>query len=192
MTGSRPGFGRFSRSMLLDLSRLHGSREHFERTFQPAAFDPQDEEYRVVTAVELSMDVVKAGGSAFRVTGRARTRLQLQCSRCLDDIELPVEVGFELRYVPQTENKADEPDREIAEDDLTTAFYREGALDVIEMLREQFVLALPMKPLCAQACRGLCAACGENLNRTECACTPVWEDPRLAPLKGLLNREKEN
>jgi len=39
---------------------------------------------------------------------------------------------------------------------------------------------------------GLCAACGENLNRTECACTPVWEDPRLAPLKGLLNREKEN
>ena len=178
--------------MLLDLSRLHGSREHFERTFQPAAFDPQDEEYRVVTAVELSMDVVKAGGSAFRVTGRARTRLQLQCSRCLDDIELPVEVGFELRYVPQTENKADEPDREIAEDDLTTAFYREGALDVIEMLREQFVLALPMKPLCAQACRGLCAACGENLNRTECACTPVWEDPRLAPLKGLLNREKEN
>jgi len=45
---------------------------HFERTFQPAAFDPQDEEYRVVTAVELSMDVVKAGGSAFRVTGRAR------------------------------------------------------------------------------------------------------------------------
>jgi len=110
--------------MLLDLSRLHGSREHFERTFQPAAFDPQDEEYRVVTAVELSMDVVKAGGSAFRVTGRARTRLQLQCSRCLDDIEMPVEVGFELRYVPQTENKADEPDREIAEDDLTTAMER--------------------------------------------------------------------
>src|SRR4029078_5821755 len=61
-----------------------------------------------------------------------------------------------------------------------------------EMLREQFVLALPMKPLCAQACRGLCAACGENLNRTECACTPVWEDPRLGPLKGLLSREKEN
>ena len=178
--------------MLLDLSRLHGSREHFQRTFQPAAFDPQDEEYRVTAPVELSMDVEKAGGTAFRVTGRARTRLELQCSRCLEEIEQPVDASFELRYVPQAENAADQSEREICEDDLTTAFYREGALDLIELLREQLVLALPMKPLCAQACRGLCPECGENLNRTECACTPVWEDPRLAPLKGLLNREKEN
>jgi uncharacterized protein len=177
--------------MLLDLSRLHGSREHFERTFPPSAFDPPDEEYRVAAPVHLSMDVEKAGGDAFRVTGRAATRLGLECSRCLEPIEVPVEANFELRYVPQVEN-AGEPEVEIGEDDLTTAFYREGALDVIDLLREQFMLALPMKPLCAQACRGLCAQCGENLNRAECACAPVWEDPRLAALKGLLNREKEN
>ena len=177
--------------MLLDLSRLHGSREHFERTFQPAAF-PQDEEYRVATPVHLSMDVEKADGDAFRVTGRISARLELECSRCLENVEAPVDASFELRYVPQAENRADEPEREIGEDDLTTAFYREGALDVMELLHEQFVLALPMKPLCAQGCRGLCPVCGENLNRTECSCTPVWEDPRLAPLKGLLNREKEN
>jgi uncharacterized protein len=178
--------------MLLDLSRLHGSREHFERTFQPAAFDPPDEEYRVASPVHLAMDVEKAGGEAFRVTGRATTRLAAQCSRSLEEVEVPIDASFELRYVPQAENRADEPEREVGEDDLTTAFYREGALDVMELLREQFVLALPMKPLCAQACRGLCPACGENLNRTDCACTPIWEDPRLAPLKGLLNREKEN
>ena len=45
---------------------------------------------------------------------------------------------------------------EIGEDDLTTAFYRDGMLDIIELLREQFQLALPMKPLCSEACRGLC------------------------------------
>jgi uncharacterized protein len=60
------------------------------------------------------------------------------------------------------------------------------------MLREQFQLVLPMKPLCAQSCRGLCPECGANLNRTECDCQPRWEDPRLAPLKGLLNHQKEN
>jgi uncharacterized protein len=178
--------------MFVDLSRLHGSREHFERTFPPTAFDPPEEEYRVAGPVQLSMDVEKAGGDAFRVTGRAVTRLSLECSRCLEPIEEPVDTRFELRYVPQGENAAGEPEREIGEDDLTTAFYREGALDVMDMLREQFVLALPMKPLCAQACRGLCAQCGENLNRAECSCAPIWEDPRLAPLRGLLNREKEN
>lgn len=177
--------------MLIDLHKLHGQREHFERRFEPSAFDPQDEDYRVATPVDLSMDVERAGGDAYRVTGRAGTRLELQCSRCLDTFEVPVDANFELRYVP-AEHNAGEGEREIAEDDLTTAFYREGSLDVIEMLREQFQLALPMKPLCAEACRGLCPVCGANLNRTDCGCTPKWEDPRLAPLKGLLSRDKEN
>jgi uncharacterized protein len=178
--------------MFLDLSRLHGQREQFERTFQPSAFAPPDEDYRVAAPVELEMDVERAGGDAFRVTGRAVTRLQMVCSRCVEDFEVPVDARFELRYVPEAVAVAGESEREITEDDLATSFYREGSLDVIDMLREQFQLALPMKPLCAERCRGLCPECGANLNRTECGCKPVWEDPRLAPLKGLLNREKEN
>jgi uncharacterized protein len=177
--------------MLLDLSKLRGQREHVERTFQPSAFEPPDEDYRVATPVELSLDIEKAGAGVFRVTGRAVTRLQLECGRCLDEIEVPVDARFELRYVPQTDTAAD-PEREIAEDDLTTSFYREGTLDVVEMLREQFQLALPMKLLCAESCRGLCPECGANWNRTDCGCRPKWVDPRLTPLKELLNREKEN
>src|SRR6478736_5356446 len=123
--------------MLLDLSRLHGQREHFERTFQPSAFEPQDEDYRVATPVELSMDIEKASAGVFRVTGRARTRLALECGRCLEEIEVPVDAMFELRYVPQPEAEGD-AEREIEEDDLTTSFYREGTLDVVDMLREQF------------------------------------------------------
>ena len=177
--------------MLLDLSKLHGLRQHVEHTFQPSAFDPQDEAYRVVAPVELSMDVEKSGADVFLVTGRAASRLEFECSRCAEPFEVPVDAAFELRYVPQALN-AGEEEREVEEDDLTTAFYSEGVLDVIDLLREQFMLALPMKPLCTEACRGLCPECGANLNRTECGCAPVWEDPRLAPLKGLLNREKEN
>ena len=177
--------------MLLELNQLRGAREHFERRFAPADFDPQDEDYRVAAPVELSMDIEKVGTDAFRVKGRAHTRVELQCSRCLEDFELPVDLEFELRYVPAIDAET-EPEREIAEDDLTTAFYREGSLDVIEMIREQFQLALPMKPLCSEACRGLCPQCGANLNNTDCGCQVAWEDPRLAVLKGLLNTDKEN
>ena len=177
--------------MLVDLNRLHGGSDHIERSLPASAFEPHDPDYRVAAPVELSLDVEKAGTDVFRVKGRVRTRLELDCGRCLEAFDLPVDSEFELRYVPQTENSG-EGEREIEEDDLTTAFYREGALDVVEMLREQFTLALPMKPLCAEACRGLCPDCGANLNRVECGCTPKWEDPRLAPLKGLLNRDKEN
>ena len=144
--------------------------------------------------VALSMDVRKADGDAFQVGGRVTGRLELACGRCLDQYEIPVDSAFDLRYVPEaaaaTVHQDDE--REIEEDDLILAFYKDGALDVVELMREQFQLALPMKPLCSQACRGLCVECGANLNRTTCACTPKWEDPRLAALKGLLDRQKEN
>ena len=176
--------------MLLDLHKLHGPVEHVERTFQPSAFDPQDDEYRVAAPVELSLDVKKLGGEVFGLSGRAATRLEVVCGRCIEAFEVPVDASFELRYVPQSENTG-EGEREVAEDDLATSFYREGMIDLVELLREQFVLALPMKPLCAESCAGLCPQCGTNLNKSQCDCAPTWEDPRLAPLKSLLTRNKE-
>jgi uncharacterized protein len=177
--------------MLLDLNKLHGTGEHVERTFAPAAFDPPDDEYRVVAPVGVVLDVAKAGPDAFGVTGRATTTLEVVCSRCVEAFAVPVDAPFDLRYVPHVENAGD-GEREVGEDDLATAFHRGGLLDLIDLLREQFVLALPMKPLCTDACRGLCPHCGTNLNTTQCDCAPAWEDPRLAPLKSLLTRDKEN
>ena len=176
--------------MLLDLNRLQG-RLHVERTFDPAAFDPQDEDFRVARPVEVSMDVQKAGADTYHVTGRAKTSLELDCSRCLEPFLVPVDTTFDLRYVPQTQNTGGE-EREIQEEDLATAYHREGLLDVTELLREQFQLEVPMKPLCQNDCRGLFPECGTNLNKTQCDCAPKWEDPRLAALKGLLNRNSEN
>jgi len=64
--------------MLLDLNRLRGQRQHFDRQFEPAAFDPPDDDYRVAGPVDVSMDVEKAGGEAFRVTGRVTATVQLE------------------------------------------------------------------------------------------------------------------
>jgi uncharacterized protein len=77
----------------------------------------------------------------------------------------------------------------VQDEDLETSYYRGDQIDLKELLREQFYLALPMKPLCREDCHGLCPQCGTNLNTGTCACTPVWEDPRLAPLKGLVTPE---
>jgi uncharacterized protein len=48
-----------------------------------------------------------------------------------------------------------------------------------------------MKPLCQEACRGLCPECGTNLNSGACSCTSTWEDPRLAPLKALARKKPD-
>ncbi|HEY3886380.1 MAG TPA: DUF177 domain-containing protein [Vicinamibacterales bacterium] len=180
-------------SMQLDLSHL-GRRargdEHVDRTFEASDFHTSDEDgYRIAAPAHLVMDVQK-DRDAFRVTGRVATTLELECGRCLERFQVPVNSPFELRYVSVAHNAGD-GEREIGEDDLSTTYYKDDALDVEDLMREQFQLALPMKPLCSETCQGLCPECGTNLNTAACSCAPKWEDPRLGALKGLLGEKKE-
>ena len=73
----------------------------------------------------------------------------------------------------------------VDEDAVTEAFYTGDAIDLGELMREQFYLALPMKPLCGEDCQGLCPVCGKNRNRETCACESTWVDPRFEALREL-------
>jgi len=172
--------------VLLDLTRYRQPVSHFTRTFQPDELGGEDDAYRVAAPVELEFDVHK-DKDKFRLEGRVRTTLELPCSRCLEPYQFPVDGTFDQRYLPSSEASTD-AEREIEDDDLGTSYYREDQIDLNELMREQFYLALPMKPLCREDCKGLCAQCGTNLNTGKCDCAPVWEDPRLAALRAL----KEN
>ena len=173
--------------MLLDLTRYRQPLAHFSRTFQPEDVAQQGDAYRIVAPVVLDFDVHK-DKERFRLSGTVRTELELPCSRCLEPFRLAVDASFDQRFLPAAE-MGTEQEREVQEEDLDVSYYRDDQIDLNELLREQFYLALPMKPLCVEACKGLCAQCGTNLNTGTCTCDVQWEDPRLAPLKGLLRRE---
>ena len=169
--------------MQLDLTRYRQPLDHVSKTFRADEVDGDGEAYRVVAPVELAFDIHK-DKSRFRLVGETRTTLELTCSRCAEPFRMPVDASFDLRYVPAAE-MATEDDREVSEDDLETSSYRDDVIDLGELMREQFYLALPMKPLCAETCKGLCPQCGTNLNAGACGCVPAREDFRLAPLKAL-------
>jgi uncharacterized protein len=173
--------------MQLDLSRIRQAQGRFERTFGPSDVDMRDEAFEIVAPVHLAFDIHK-DKDKFRLVGTLQTELELACSRCLEPFRLPVDQPFDLRYHPQSAASA-EPETEVAGEDLETSFYRDEQIDLTELLREQFYLALPMKPLCREDCKGLCPECGTNLNTEACDCAPVWEDPRLAALKQFKSRE---
>jgi uncharacterized protein len=170
--------------MQLDLTRYRQPLNHVARTFQPEEVGQEGDAYRIVAPVHLDVDIHK-DKEKFRFVGTVRTELELACSRCLEPYRLPVDSSFDLRFLPATEMAAD-VEKEVQEDDLETSYYRDDQIDLNELLREQFYLALPMKPLCREDCKGLCAQCGTNLNTGTCVCSTEWEDPRLAPLKGLI------
>ena len=173
--------------MKLDLAKIRQAQTRYDRTFDASEVQMADDAYQVAAPVHLGFDIHK-DQDKFRLVGTVRTELELACSRCLEPFRLPVDATFDQRYLPQPEPSAD-GEAEVAEEDLETSFYRDEQIDLKELLREQFYLTLPMKPLCQDECKGLCPQCGTNLNTGRCDCASEWEDPRLAPLKQLKSRE---
>jgi uncharacterized protein len=169
--------------MRLDLTRIRTAHEHFERVYPAETFTADRDGFAVVAPVSLTLDIQK-DGKQFRLVGHVATTLELPCSRCVEPFRWPVDAAFDLRYLPQSSNRGDE-ERGIEEDDLSTAFYDDDEIDLAQLMREQFYLALPMKPLCGDECRGICPMCGTNLNRGACDCRRNWDDPRLAALQQL-------
>ena len=152
--------------------------------------DPED--LRILGDVRFD-GVLQKKDQRFRLKGRVQATLELTCGRCAETFQLPIDSEVDLTYVPQPSAQAatvhgkGTDEIELSDEDLTTAYYRDHVLDFAEMLREQFYLALPMRPLCREDCKGLCPHCGTNLNTATCTCEVRWQDPRLAKLQSLLN-----
>jgi uncharacterized protein len=179
--------------MRIELSHIRQPETEYQKVFQPADLTSGDEEYRVNAPVDLRM-VIHKDHDRFRLVGTVRTALELACSRCLEPYVLPVDRAFDLRYLPAgaaEPEKDDDDEAEVEDDDVAMTFYRDEQIDLNELLREQFYLALPMKPLCSEGCKGICPMCGTNRNTAPCDCSPQREDPRLAGLKTLLKRNDD-
>ena len=173
--------------LLLDVSQMREARARIDRTYAAGAVASDDEVYRIVAPIVLAADVFR-DRDQFRLAGHVRTTLGLTCCRCLESFRMPLDESFDVLFLPHREN-AGEGEREVEDDDLTVAFYRDQVIDLGQLMQEQFYLVVPMKPLCREGCLGLCSLCGTNLNSGSCSCAATWEDPRLAALRTLLKKD---
>lgn len=114
---------------------------------------------------EVAYDLVaQLQGSALLVTGRLSTPATLQCSRCLRVFDLPLCVE---QFVFHQELQG------------------EDFVDLTANMREDIILALPQRALCAEDCRGLCPHCGKDLNKGPCRCKPSEGNLRWHALDNL-------
>ena len=169
--------------LLLDVGQMRDAEARIERTFAPGVLPTDQTICRVVAPVALSV-VVRKDRMQFRLVGEVRTTIELSCGRCLEEFEMPVAESFDVLYLPNTPAGSAE-ERMVEDDDLSTAFYEDNVIDLGQLMQEQCYLAVPMKPLCREDCRGLCSECGTNLNSGSCECRQTWVDPRLAVLDQL-------
>ncbi len=119
------------------------------------------------------------------VSGEIRATVPQVCGRCLEPFPVSVRAGVDVRVIPRPATS----DRlELASDDLDVDFYEKDELNLSALVEAETMLALPMKPLCRDDCRGLCPVCGGNRNAVACACGERAPDPRLAVLRDLASR----
>ncbi len=92
---------------------------------------------------------------------------------------------FATSRTPRTRARGE---REIEEDDLTTAFYERDEIDLGHLMAGAVLSIAADEAVVPYRLSGLCPECGMNLNRGTCECKRDWEDPRLKPLKALQDQ----
>jgi DUF177 domain-containing protein len=122
---------------------------------------------------------------------RGTGTLTEQCSRCLADVACRISIDFEEEFVPVVD--ASTGLRVHISEDEEDDVFRIGPtfeLDLSEALRQYILVSEPIKPLCREACAGLCQECGTDLNTAACQCTPAG-DARWSALAGLVGDKRE-
>src|SRR5215467_2414969 len=173
-------------AMVLDVKELAVRKLHFCRSYAPGSIDYHSAEIRQVEPLEVTATAELLDGQ-IRIEGNLETKIELVCARCLEPVTEEVSRTFDLFYAPLPRDAQQTKHREdrLRDDDTEIGFYEGDGLFLADVLKEQVLLALPLKAICRGDCRGLCPNCGANLNHEECRCETHTSDPRLASLARL-------
>lgn len=122
-----------------------------------------------------------------RVVGGYRTRVEVSCARCLEPVARDLAGDFDLLYRPLGVD-AGPHQRSVHEGDTEIGYYQGEGIELQDILREQVLLAVPIKAVCREDCKGLCPHCGKNLNVESCQCEEERSDPRWNALKDIKDK----
>ena len=176
--------------MKLDLRPLLAGEKLLTFSYElPLEIDPEDtSSFLYGTSFPSPM---KVEGEITNTAGYMRMRLsmsvnyQAECARCLKPVSGTFSLDLEKTVAPRDVLNDLDEDRL---DDY--AIIEDGFLNMDEPLREQIEMEFPVRFLCRDDCLGLCPKCGHDLNEGECGCVTREIDPRMEPLRALLEKMK--
>ncbi|HTZ17604.1 MAG TPA: DUF177 domain-containing protein [Dissulfurispiraceae bacterium] len=149
--------------------------------------DIKSDDVRISSPVKSVLRLDKVGDDVM-ARGVLNGDVELQCSRCLNNFPLHISSQVNVVYHPVKELSKSEQ-HQLKDDELDTVFYSGDMFDTDDLLREQLLLNLPMKPLCSPDCKGFCPMCGADLSISTCNCKIKETDSRFEILKQLKKKE---
>lgn len=155
---------------VIELLRWPGSTK--DVVVSVAAKDFEFDDSRIVDSpvdINLHLESLSNGVS---VAGTATARWAGECRRCLAPLteQMTIEVSELYQQIP--------------EDPEAYAIVNDQ-INLLPMVRENVLVAIPLGPLCREDCPGFCPQCGADLSENPCGCETSVSDPRWAALENL-------
>ncbi len=129
------------------------------------------------------------------IRGHLQGGVVVPCNRCAEDVSIQIDHTFET-FEPYPDESFDKQGgthgqkaQERFSTDVDELIIRQVKgtyeLNAAGLAWEEFLMCLPINPLCSDTCKGLCPVCGKNQNEALCQCSDDTADPRLAALRNI-------
>jgi uncharacterized protein len=180
--------------MLIKAKDLELRKLEFNETFAPGVIDlGEDLVQKAPLPVKGEAELIRENRGSreviedIRLVGSFSTEIDALCARCLEPVHNTVSEKFDLLYRPLGVDARSE-EASISEAETEIGYYQGEGLLLEDVLKEQLLLALPVKQVCRPNCKGLCPQCGKNLNAESCDCASTMPDPRWSVLEDIRKK----
>ena len=152
-------------------------------------FAPEDLDIQPYRDCEISLtgnavaelDLFKKHDRVY-VSGCINFRLRVLCADCAEWFERDYSEKVYVEYQREPPLPMQRI-HELGEDEMVRSSYSGDELNLLPLVRDTILLAVPIAPLCRPDCKGICPDCGANLNREECRCCADSLKPQAVSCK---------
>ncbi len=145
-----------------------------------------------LSPVKITLSLYRVN-DMYRGEGDVEASIRFQCSRCLEDFAVTIFTEFALNFTPEPDPQAENgihEEHELNAEEAGLVLFANDEIDLTEVMQDQVLMAIPIRPLCREDCQGLCPECGTDLNRSSCNCKRVVFNPKFHSLDSLIVKKK--
>jgi uncharacterized protein len=142
--------------VLLDLTELLRKAGNEVDVVEEEKLNFPEDNLILTEPVKINIHLTNTGTMVL-LKGSFETKVELECARCLKKFIAPLRTEVEEEYakIPPQPRIPKEKEVELKEEDFVYPIGEDNILDLEEIIRQNLILALPIKPLCQENCKGV-------------------------------------
>ena len=126
-----------------------------------------NKELKILNNAEVDLSVLKSGDKLL-IDGMVNFRAEIVCSNCAETFTKNYSEPIHAEYIKNTPKLG----RSVllTHDEVDRSYFHGETLDLLPLIHDTILLAIPLAPTCREECKGICTECGVNLNLEQCQC----------------------